>query len=75
MVTRTSLLDQSPAPSPAARIIHWSVVPAVIGGLGGAEARLERLAHAIRRTPIRALGVALALGVLLAARPSRRARR
>ncbi len=75
MVTRTYLLDKPPAPSPAARFVHWNVEPVVINGLGAAEARIERLAEAIRRMPLRALGVALALGMLLAARPARNTRR
>jgi hypothetical protein len=72
MVTRSYLLEKPTAPSAAMRSFHWTAVPALINGLGALEGQLECIALAVRQSPARTLGAALALGMVLARVPGAR---
>jgi hypothetical protein len=75
MVTRSYMLKKPRGPSAASRYLHWHAMPAVIDGLGALETRMEQVAMAVRRSPARPLGAALALGVVLGCLRARKARR
>ncbi len=75
MVTRSYMLKKPRAPMAASRYLHWHAMPAVIDVLGAAEVRLDQVAMAVRRSPARPLGAALALGFVLGCLQARKARR
>jgi hypothetical protein len=75
MVTRSYMLKKPRGPSAASRYLHWHAMPAVIDALGALEIRMEQVAMAVRRSPARPLGAALALGVVLGLLRARKARR
>jgi len=65
MVSATYLVDKPAAPSELARVFHQRVLPPVIDAAAQVEAVLERVAQTTRRSPVKALGVAFGIGLLL----------
>jgi len=66
MVSRTYLLHRPAPPSSLRRIVHQRVIPAAIDTAGYAESLIEIIAARTRRQPRLALGLATAVGYVLA---------
>jgi hypothetical protein len=72
MVSRSYLLEKPRSPSRLARLVQWTITPAVINSLGAADEGLEQLRRQVRRSTLPTLASAFALGAFMANRHNRR---